>query len=100
MTDTASSFESHRRLRFAPDVVLQPTRDEALLLKLGAETAFVLNATAARIATLLGEGLPIDAIVAQLSSEYAGAPDAVAHDVRELVAALQAKGLLLGREQP
>lgn len=99
MTETAPSSESRRRLRFAHDVVLQATRDEALLLKLGDETAFVLNATAARIATLLDEGLPVDAIVDRLSSEYDCAPDTVADDVRELVETLHEKGLLLDREQ-
>lgn len=99
MTDTAPTSGPQHGLRFAPDVVLQTTADEALLLKLGQETAFVLNATAARVAVLIARELSLETIVDRLSSEYGCASETIAHDVRELVKTLHANGLLLDREQ-
>jgi hypothetical protein len=93
MTDAAHP------IRFAPDVVLRTTGDEALLLKLGHETAFVLNATAARVAALIADGLPIAEVVDRLAAEYGCSREDVAPDVRELVATLHNKGLLIAEEQ-
>lgn len=90
---------SDHTLHFAPDVVLQATSDEALLLKLGQETAFALNATAARVAALVHEGLSLGQIVVRLSAEYDRDADDIANDVRTLVMTLIDKGLLIDPEQ-
>ena len=88
-----------RIVRLAPDVVLNATTDEALLLKLGDETAFTLNTTAARVAGLIVEGLPVGAIIDRLSTEYQCEPAEVAVDVHRLVTALLARGLVIDPEQ-
>ncbi len=90
---------SDRTLQFAPDVVLRATSDEALLLKLGEETAFALNATAARVATLVQLGKSLEQIVDCLSDEYERPAADIAGDVRELVMTLIDRGLLIDPEQ-
>jgi Coenzyme PQQ synthesis protein D (PqqD) len=83
------------KVSFAPDVVLQVIDGDALLLKLQDEEVFSLNATGARIAELVAEGLFLDAIVARLAHEYEASPSDVRKDVDDLVRTLRAKGLLV-----
>jgi hypothetical protein len=90
---------SLRTLRFAPDVVLRATSEEALLLKLGQETVFALNATAARVATLVQKGQSLEQIIDCLSTEYERPPADISIDVRELVMTLIDSGLLIDAEQ-
>src|SRR4051794_26654466 len=80
---------------FAPDVVVQVTGDEAVLLKLTDEVVFSLNPTAARIAVLISEGVAVPTIIERLSAEYGAAPGAVSTDVHALIETLAAK-LLVG----
>jgi hypothetical protein len=82
------------RARFAPDVVIQWSGDEAVLLKLTDETVFALNSTGARIAALINEGADLAHIVEQLGAEYQLPVGAVEDDVRELLDVLLAKGLI------
>ena len=81
-------------VRFAPDVVVQVTGDEAVLLKLTDEVAFSLNATAARIASLISDGLAVPAIIDQLAEEYGAPRGSVATDVHALIEQLASKGLV------
>jgi hypothetical protein len=78
----------------APDVVLQQIGDEAVLLKLNEETVFVLNGTAAGIAALIEQGLPVPAIVEALAAQYAAPADVVAGDVRALIDVFVRRGLV------
>jgi Coenzyme PQQ synthesis protein D (PqqD) len=84
-----------RRYALAPDAVLKVTGDEALILKLNDETMFSLNATGARIAELIVEGLAIDAIVAALADEYKASPSDVESDVTNLLESLLSGGLVV-----
>jgi hypothetical protein len=85
-------------VKLAPDVVLQQIGDEAVLLKLNEETAFVLNGTAAGIAALIEQGLPVPAIVEELARQYASPADVVAGDVRALIDVLVRRGLVQAKE--
>ena len=81
-------------VRFAPDVVVHVTGDEAVLLKLTDETAFSLNATAARIVALIAEGVAVPAIVDRLAAEYGAPRSSVATDGPALLERLASKGLV------
>jgi hypothetical protein len=85
------------RYTLAPDAELKLSGDEALILKLSDETMFSLNATGARIAELILEGLEIDAVVAVLTSEYAATASDVEADVQNLLDALVSGGLIVAR---
>ena len=80
--------ENWQRVVFAPDVVVQVINDEALILKLQDEEVFALNETAARIARLITEGEPIEAVIDILTGEYATGRTDVAREVRSLVQTL------------
>lgn len=82
-------------VRFAGDVVLQTLDGEALLLKLGDEAVFSLNATGTRIAELIERGVPPEAIVEQLGREYGVDAAEMAEAVHDLIEALDARGLIL-----
>lgn len=83
------------RLSLAPDVVLRVIEGDALLLKLGRESVFSLNATGARVAQLLVEGRTARELVTQLAREYGAGPDDVERDVLSLVRDLKARGLVV-----
>ena len=78
-------MNSFRGLRFRSDVVIQQSGDEAILLMLEDETAFSHNATAARVAGFLDEGVDPDEIVDRLAGEYGTPRDIVARDVERLI---------------
>jgi hypothetical protein len=82
------------RVVLAPDVVVQTIGGEALVLNLRSETVYSLNASGARIAELIADGLETDTIVERLAREYGAEREAVARDVADLVAALLDKGLV------
>lgn len=87
--------DTPRRVRFAPDTVLQVIDGDALILKLQQEAVFSLNETGARIAELIAEGKTIDEIVETLAAEYDRSRDDLERDVRDLVTALLSRGLLV-----
>lgn len=82
-------------IAFAPDVVLQMIDNEALLLKLQDEVVFSLNATGARIAQLIVDGLSLDEVVTTLCREHGMSRIDVEPDVQDLVSALMSKGLVI-----
>src|SRR4051794_23981265 len=89
-----------RRYALAPDAELKLMGDEALMLKLTDETMFSLNATGARIAELIVEGLRVDAVVATLTSEYNVSAGEVDVEVTNLIDALLSGGLIVAVDQP
>lgn len=76
------------------DVVARRMGDTAVLVDLGTNQIFELNATGYRIWELLGAGLDRDAIAGRLEQEFAGERAQLERDVDELVLTLQAEGLL------
>lgn len=83
------------RYELAADVVLQMADAEALLVKLGDENMFALNATGAEIVQAIAEGAQIDALIATFAELYAVAPVDVERDVQALLAELLERGLLV-----
>ena len=83
------------RVAFAPDVVLQVIDGEALVLKLGDETAFALNETGTRIAQLIGDGTDIPAQIDRLAGEYGKSRTEVEQAVNDLVRVLVSKKLVI-----
>jgi hypothetical protein len=64
-------------LRPSPDVVSRSVGSAAVLIHLGTNRIFELNATGSRIWALLEQGLNRDAVCAQIRQEFdAPAPDA------------------------
>ena len=86
------------RFRPKPDVLVRELDGEAVLLDLASGHYFGLNATGVRIWALLAAGCDLATICERLAAEYALAPEAIAADVVELVAALEREGLLLRLE--
>jgi hypothetical protein len=87
--------EDFHRVAFAPDVVLQMIDGEAVLLKLQDEAVFSLNQTGARVAALIAEGQPVEAVIDTLGREYGARPQDLERDVRLLVQTLLSRGLLI-----
>jgi hypothetical protein len=84
-----------RRFALAPDVVLQAANGEALLVTLATEDMFALNATGAEIVHRLTTGLPLGAIIDELTRAYDAPANAVASDVAALVTTLESRGLIV-----
>ena len=82
------------RYELAADVVLQMADAEALLVKLGDENMFALNATGAEIVAAIIEGTAVDTLVATLADAYAAASADVERDVKALLTELVDRGLL------
>jgi hypothetical protein len=84
-----------QRLAFASDVVVQAIDGEALVLKLHDEDVFALNATAARIAQLIGDGHRLNTVIDTLAAEYGVSRSAIEPEVGSLVETLLAKRLVI-----
>ena len=87
-------------VRFAQDVVVRHVGNEALALKLTAEVAYSLNETAARVASLIADGLTVNVIVERLAAEYLQPTDLVSGEVHRLIEDFRAKGLIESDESP
>ena len=85
-------------LAFAPDVVVQVIKGEALILKLQEEEVFSLNETGARVAQLIEEGRSLNAVIDTLTAEYETSRQDIEREVNDLVQALLSKGLVVRRE--
>lgn len=81
-----------------PDVVCRELEGEAVLLHLGTGVYFGLNAVGTRIWQLIGEGRAPAAIVEVLAQEYDAERATIAADVDALIAALEAKQLIVGAD--
>jgi hypothetical protein len=85
---------SGRRFALPPDVVLQLIDGDGLLLHLAREDVFALNATGARIAQLLADGMELDRVIDAVTTEFDVDRAEVAASAGELVDDLIARGLL------
>lgn len=74
---------------------MQWTNQQLLVWSKQARCSFELNPTASLIWLLCSGALPVDEVVSHLQSLDQGRSDEIARDVRETLADLQAKGLLV-----
>jgi hypothetical protein len=88
------------RYELASDVVLQEAGAESLLVKLGDENIFALNATGTEIVRAIADGRSVDDLVARFADTYAVAPVDVERDVSALLAELVDRGLLMVSDEP
>jgi hypothetical protein len=96
MPDPISSSESESVLRPRPGVVARDMNGSAVLVHLDTNRIYELNATGARIWSLLEQGLDRRSIVSQLSVEFAVPAADIEQDVGELLAMLESEGLIGG----
>lgn len=82
------------RYAISQDVVHRVLDGETIVLSLESGTYFGLNATGTRVWSLIEEGASRSAIIERISSEFDHPIDSVRSDVDELLATLQAKGLV------
>ncbi len=82
------------RFRPKPDVLVRELEGEAVLLDLATGHYFGLNATGARIWSLLAEGGDFATIRERLATEHALSPEAIDADLADLCAALERAGLV------
>jgi hypothetical protein len=82
----------------AADVITQQMKEEIVLLNLKSNLFYELNHTAARLWQLLSEGHSIDAIKQQLLQEFEVEPDQLDHEIGDLLAMLEAEGLVTSHE--
>lgn len=82
------------RYAISQDVVHRVLDGETIVLSLESGTYFGLNATGTRVWSLIEEGASRNAIIERISREFDHPLDAVQSDVEELLATLQAKGLV------
>ena len=87
------------RYAISQDVVHRVLDGETIVLSLESGTYFGLNATGTRVWSLLEEGASRSAIIERISSEFDHPIEVVQSDVDELLATLQAKGLVTAAPQ-
>lgn len=87
-------MEAARRWR-ARDGVVAAELDGDVTLFDGADTAFVLNSTAADVWQLLQQPRDVPSVVGVLADRYGVAPAAITRDVTSLVRELAARGLVV-----
>ena len=84
-----------RRLRPSPQALESAVGEETVLLHLGNETYYGLDALGTRIWTLLKGGSEPGAVRDRLTEEYEVAPEVLEADLRRFLGDLLAQGLLV-----
>jgi hypothetical protein len=82
------------RVEFEPDVVARRVEDEVVLVHLGRNEIFALNATGARLWELLAEGCSVSEANGQLSREYDVGVEQVRAETDALLKRLSDEGLV------
>lgn len=94
MPDPISSPESESVLRPRPGVVARDMNGSAVLVHLDTNRIYELNATGARIWSLLEQGLDRRGIMSHLREEFAAPAADIEQEVGELLAMLASEGLI------
>ncbi len=81
-------------ISISKEVLAQELAGETVLLDLGSDTYFGLDAVGTRVWQLLQEGLDASAMVATLLEEYAVEREVLKKDIAELLDRLQQAGLI------
>ena len=76
-----------------PDVLMRQVGEEAVLVHMGRNEIFALNATGARLWELLSEGRSRPEAVDQLNAEFDAGEEKIASEVDRFVALLEREGL-------
>ena len=85
---------STRRLRISPDAMESRVGDETVILHLGNDTYFGLDALGTRIWEMLRDGHDLAAILDHIATAYQAARSTVEADLRLFIEDLIAHGLL------
>ena len=93
-TITAQTITLARRVRVSPDVLLQETGGEAVLLDIASENYFGLNQVGTRIWRLLDGGADLRAAFDTVLAEYNVPAERLEQDVLALVGQLVDAGLV------
>ena len=83
------------RIRSDPEVIMEHVGGEMVLVHLGTNMIYSLNATGARVWELLEAGYDESAIKRQLAREFEVDPSALEREVKGLLASLRAQRLVL-----
>lgn len=83
------------RLQIAPDVMVQAVGRESVLLDLGSQQYFLLDAVGTRAWQLLAEHGRLSAVWERMTGEYDVERDVLELDLLELAEELLAAGLIL-----
>ena len=78
-----------------PDVICRGLGDSAVLLHLGTNQIFELNATGYRIWQLLAEGVPREEMPARLVREFDVPAERLDREIAELLAELSSRKLIV-----
>lgn len=79
----------------APDVLLEPLKDEAIALDMATGQYFELNATAYQMLDQLLQGNSIEATAAWAAKRWKTDIDHMRHDVATLIQTLHEQGLVI-----
>ncbi len=85
-------------LRTSPDVLAAKLATDTVLLDMRTKNYFQLNATAARAWQALERGLSEDQVVDELCAEFDAPRETVEAEIRQLLEALMARGLVRSRD--
>jgi hypothetical protein len=85
-------------LQTSPDVLAAKLATDTVLLDMRTKNYFQLNATAARAWQALERGLSEDQVVDELCAEFDAPRETVEAEIRQLLEALMARGLVRSRD--
>lgn len=77
------------------DLVLQRVDDGIILVQLGSDRIYALNATGARVWELVAKGCSPDEMKRRLASEFRVAPERLNRDLTKILASLETQGLVV-----
>jgi hypothetical protein len=95
LTDQQERTSFAANLRPSPGVVARDMGGSAVLVHLESNRIFELNATGARVWSLLEQGVHRDEILARLQQEFQVSSDDVAATVDDLLASLEREHLIV-----
>jgi coenzyme PQQ synthesis protein D (PqqD) len=82
------------RFHISPHAVAKEMGNSVVLVHLGTEKIFELNATAARIWDLLAEGLTREDILSRISEEFDVPREVAAQEIQELLSSLISENMI------
>jgi hypothetical protein len=94
LNSPGTDHDTGAQLRTASDVIARTLGQSAVLIQLGTNRIYELNATGTRVWDLLVKGATRDDLIAALHQEYDGDRDGISEAVDELLESLRAEGLI------
>jgi hypothetical protein len=93
------AIDGHLRIRVPPDVLFQEVGGETVLLDLGSEEYFGLDAVGTRVWQLLSGGASVGQAIDALLEEYDVEREVLEGDVERLIGDLVAAGLVVPAQE-